>query len=175
VSEEASLSSRQYSLLHLTHLRMKSSLQLMHYSLLVCLLRMNQDMDIPYDRNQSNHVERRLPVSVHVSLFSCSRSSTYLGALGPDLQGRYPGVRSKASRGDWCPESNYVVTASRKSRGCTRQGMSSHPHMPLLPAPAIISLTRHWSTQRPICTFIVCLGIILVVPLVSSVSVTSVC
>lgn len=31
LSEDASLSSRQYSLLHFLHVRMKSSLQLMHY------------------------------------------------------------------------------------------------------------------------------------------------
>jgi hypothetical protein len=42
VSEEASLSSRQYSLLHLTHLRINSSLQLMHCSPLVRLVDMGK-------------------------------------------------------------------------------------------------------------------------------------
>jgi hypothetical protein len=48
VSEEASLSSRQYSLLHLTHLRINSSLQLMHCSSSVHLSDMGKAEHLTY-------------------------------------------------------------------------------------------------------------------------------
>jgi hypothetical protein len=50
-----------------------------------------------------------------------------------------------------------------------------HPHIPLLPAPAIISPTRQLSTQRPICTLMVCLCKICVAPSTETSSINSVC
>lgn len=134
VSEEASLSSRQYSFLHFLHFRMNSSLQLMHCRQLVWVNREKHDHQ-PYGHSQSNHVLHRSSVVIHVSMFLVHRRSTYLGA-----QGQVPGAviqqpESTASLGDWFPESNYFITAPRRT---SASHAPSYRHIPLLPAPAII-------------------------------------
>jgi hypothetical protein len=73
---------------------------------------------------------------------------------------------------------NPTTSTSRKDHCQHVEGLycsSNHPHMPLLPAPAIISPTRQLLTQRPICTLIDCLGSMCAGPSVAAVSMNSVC
>lgn len=87
----------------------------------------------------------------------------------------YPIVRLQGQ--PWRLESGIQLPCDLRVAGLSpfAPRVPSHPHIPLLPAPAIISPTKQLSTQRPICTLMVCFGIMRGVPIVWASSINSVC